>query len=353
MLHLFNRIYLDTPDVLYNTKIGAAYFDWSHTIKENLKPDDQFIAPAFDFDDAENLFLNMLLADDKRAIHADIESFAKIAATWYKSTTNMSADDWAVYAACIVKHRELYNESYEGMKDFLIQYWDKAPELDMSSYQYTPSLEFMVASQVSGDTRYKSNLKKTFATFMRREIDDGLMCLMQHMELNILDDELQKVLGNTGDLLDVSDYSSLNFFKEIFGSSTYKSFENVNKSPYIAGSAGKFTLEGLTYTQAKKVVDAAVDVCSKLENTGSAQSSIAMFRTLDDEIPYLNSIMKGELTDTQLNKVIKEFLECKTDATHVSSTDIGRMGKINTIFISYCRTLYRTNLEKLKNYSLK
>ena len=353
MLHLFNRVYLDTPDVLYNTKIGAAYFDWSHTIKEDLKPDDQFIAPAFDFADAENLFLNMLLADDKRAIHADIESLAKIAATWYKSTTNMTADDWAVYAGCIVKHRELYNESCEGMKEFLLQYWDEAPELDLTSYEFTPSIEFMVASHVSGNKQYESNLKKTFATFMRREIEDGLMSLMQHMELNILDDELQKILGNTGDLLDVSDYSSLKFFKEIFESSTYKSSERVTKSPYLAGSAGKFTLDGLSYTQAKKVVDAAVDVCARLENTGSAQSSTAMFRSISDELPYLNSIVKGELTTTQLNRAIKEFLECKTDATHVSSTDIGRMGKINTIFISYCRTLYRTDSEKLSNYSLK
>jgi len=353
MLHLFNRVYLDTPEHLYNAKIGGAYFWWADTLDEKEKPDNRFVAPSFDFNDAENLFANLFLMEDKRIIHADIEQFAKIAAVWYKSVTNMTAADWDVYASCIVKHRELYNEPHEGMKDFLLQYWDEAPELDLSDYRFTPSLEFMVASHVSGNTEYQSNLKKTFATLMRREIEDGIMSLMQHMELNILDDELQKILGNDGDLLDVSDYSSLKFFKEIFESATYSNPWHDTKSPYAAGSAGKFTLNGLTHPQAKKVVDAAVEVCTRLEDTGSAQSSTAMFRSISDELPYLNSIVKGELTTTQLNKAIKEFLECKTDATHVSSTDIGRMGKINTIFISYCRTLYRTDSEKLANYSLK
>jgi len=336
-LHLFDRVYIE--DMQY---IDSAY--WGALIYDGVNKEDSAIHSHLwlgdDLTDAlgESTFLEKMqeiaALDKKYIIYADHSSFAEIIATWLKSITNLDQaayDKWVD----IYMWKRLRNgcENLDSLKTAMKAAWNDASQLDLSSLNVTPSVEFLLPTVwVDANHSSKAKCKTIISDFVKRSYEDFILEGKNFIDTNIYKQSIQTLFGGTGKTHE--NYMELPQLA-VFANSYFN-----ESGSRIPGGDGKINLANVPSSDFEAIKTATNIAYSVFDGFG------------EDEMNwlYLPSVAAGELTDEEFTLVINEI---KT-ANNLPWIPFDLESSINFEGISYLQDLaVNNNTAELTKYSLR
>jgi len=188
---------------------------------------------------------------EKIVIFADEENFSKIIVSWLKSTTNMDKDSFETFADCYGHKMQVYSNPCDSLISRIKSLWDTAEVSDFSDLDFSPSIEFMLATAFyDRNFSKKEKLKKLFARFIKRTYELYILEVRKHIDTYILDDDAQKILGGHS--------KTIKNYLELDKMSVYKApyFKNLDGAPYFKSyQPGKNSKLDLSLISDKDVKD--------------------------------------------------------------------------------------------------
>jgi hypothetical protein len=300
----------------------------------------------------EQLFLELMVRDDKVTIFANNDAFAKIATFWLKSSTNMDNAAFETWVSCYKFRADVYSSSNNQLIELLKTHWNSAPSADFTSINFGPSFEFALASAfVNKEFAKKEKFKELLSKFIKRDYENLILEARKHLDTYILDKDLQEVLGGSG--------KTLQNFRELPRMSIYREpfFRDIISTvppdrSYKPGKASKIDLSNATEAEANELCTLTNDINMAIVNS-TASTGLSGIVNVDSEQDwkYITSVKSGVLTDTEYNQVIDEILAEKIAIVHVP----GNLYKqVLFVLLPYIKSLKQeNNISLLQKFALK
>jgi len=369
-LHLFNNVFIDHIDHLW-IETGSNIIVVSSNEAGELETNPNCLNYEATVSDliGDGRTMADFISDTidltgKITIYADPDAYAEIVASWLKSTTNMDAGAYTNWMN-IFKFASLTSTKDEPELFTALQgAWASATAFDYSSKDFAPSYEFLLASAFADvDFSKKAKLKTLLTKFIKREYENVILETRRHIDYNILDKDIQTLIGGTTYTTDISLENIRTTFPELdkFRSSFYRdeSTSGPNESAYHPGT---FTVDSkidISLTSAAELTS----LCSFVDTallaiTRSSHSDLSSLTA--DQVSkiweargwtYGESIRTGEITNDQYVAAVNEIIAQSHGLIHVP---FDLRGSILTTGISYLRTLkVDDNTGELQKYTLK
>jgi hypothetical protein len=353
MLHLFNKVYLETEErislqenraVISNNNgyiIGAELSNFS---SGSLV----YFSTSLDEQELPNIFLSLKEKSQesgKRCIlYTDDETFVKIAAIWFKTITNFTKEEFTFWLKSFCykerlnqKDNNKYNDnSYLNSFSKYIDIWDEVSPIDLNLGDVNYSYEFYFGSFLY-NKKFSEKVKKTLSLFMRRSYIEIFLDAKIMILSNILDPKMQEFLGGSNKTLD--NYQELPKV-EIF---LNENIWNSDKPLQVSNSAS-FNWENLNQELANKLTDTITDLHNNYENFVYDSSNLSKWKFL----PY---VLGKDLGDDELDEVIEDLLVDRGDQNFISKTDYENVNFV--LWTHICNLKNSNETEKLFNYTLK
>ena len=399
MLHLFDDVFLqqdkhiDTFNyrVVISEKYGTDDLKNTSVYPKTLKTGKTWIEALGNI-----TFSNFIrdlydIKEEKIVIFADEENFSKIIVSWLKSTTNMDKDSFETFADCYGHKMQVYSNPCDSLISRIKSLWDTAEAYDFSDLNFSPSIEFMLATAFyDRNFSKKEKLKKLFAHFIKRTYEGYILEVRRHIDTYILDSDAQRILGGHS--------KTIRNYLELDKMSVYKSpyFKNVSNKPYSesyqpgknskldlsllgdeniknlcnvteefaisimgfsypAGLSGVSNVNFSNVPFAKMMTDAGIWpawmseetkalIIKDLINAGHVPNPSHTFK-------YMDSVKKGILSEEDYNTVLDDNLKEKIAMIYIPF-DLGQ--QILFVFLPYIKSLAQEGMrEKLFKFTLK
>jgi len=333
-LHLFNKVYLELNDYLDYVDMGAV-------IHPNVSPDIQVDWKGKSLSDAlKRKPLKMKLTElfeveSKYVIYCDVPTFAKIAATWLKSSTNMNVGSYETYIDCYLHRRNAFDGSgTEEFKAALLSAWSAANKYDFREANIKYNLEFLLPSILGNSShRGRDQLRSVVSNFIKRHYEYIFLDAKDYIDLYILDEDVQKLFGGSGktaiDCLDLPDLE------------IYKSDWWTTSGTVVPGNASKLNLDSISKSDLAKL---------KATTKKAAKAFYSEAINLHDW-KFLDIVIDRELNDSELDEFIQYWTHEKSEMSFIPH-DL--RPSLSFVFLSYLKNLAKTNdIAAIRNYSIK
>lgn len=369
MLHLFNEVFIEHKDQLWiptGSRIIVVSSDPAGDLETNanclnhVATVDELIGDGRTMQDFVNDTIDLT---GKIVIYADPAPFAEIVASWLKSTTNMDADAYAKWMS-IYKFTSITNaKDVPALFTALEGAWASATAFDYSSKDFIPSYEFLLASAFADiDFSKKAKLITLLSKFIKREYENVILETRRHIDYNILDSDIQTLIGGTTYTTDISLENIRTTFPELdkFRVAFYR--DGVNGPTSVAYRPGTFSVDS-KIDLSRASADELTSPCSFVDSallamTRSSHSDLSGLT--GDQVSkiwesrgwtYAESIRTGDITNDQYVAAVNEIVAQSHGLIHVP---FDLRESILTTGISYLRTLkVDANTGELQKYTLK
>ncbi len=369
MLHLFNEVFIEHKDQLWiptGSRIIVVSGDEAGELETNPNCLNH-VATVSDLigegRTMEDFISDTMDLTGKIVIFADAEPFAEIVASWLKSTTNLDADAYAnwmnIYKfTCITNAKEVV-ELFTALQDA----WASATAFDYSGKDFIPSYEFLLASAFA-DINFskKAKLITLLTKFIKREYENVILETRRHIDYNILDKDIQTLIGGTTYTTDISLENIRTTFPELdkFRVAFYR--DSVSGPIEAAYRPGTFSVDS-KIDLSRASADELTSLCSFVDSallamTKSSHSDLSGLT--GDQVSkiwesrgwtYAESIRTGEITNDEYVAAVNEIIAQSHGLIHVP---FDLRGSVLTTGISYLRTLkVDDNTGELQKYTLK
>jgi len=349
MIHLFNNVFLE-QDTYLNTLDTCIVV--SKEYGGNVYNTKSIIAAAETLTPQSVIQLGFT-KNEKVTIYADTFHFAQIATHWLKSTVNFDQDSFDVWVDCYNHTLEMYGKQNTQLAQIMKDSFEDTEEGDYSHIDYMPSYEFLIASVFADSgSSHKSKLKTLMSKMIKREYEDTILECRRHIDILILDNDLQELLGGSGKT--IKNYKELPGMKPFVNNcwNNRKSIE-IGKA-YVGGAGSKLDISNGTEKEVKELVDIVQKVTSAIYgDMAFNQSGTGIQSPISSEMmfKYLDSVYKGELTDEEFESALQEILDEKIALIYLPFT-LG--GSIVLPFVTYIRSLKQEDeLDKLAKFTIK
>jgi hypothetical protein len=331
------------------------------------------------------------IKEKKIVIYADEENFSKILVYWLKSTTNMDKDSFEIFADCYGHKMQVHSNPCDSLISRMKSMWDTAEVSDFSDLDFSPSIEFMLATAFyDRNFSKKEKLKKIFAYFIKRIYELYILEVRKHIDTYILDADAQKILGGHS--------KTIKNYLELPKMSVYKSpyFKNLDGTPYIKsyspGTTSKLDLSLISDEDVENLCNVtdefAISTMGYSDPGGLTGTSNANFSTIPFEkmmtgtrtwpvwmseetkalvikdimdaghlgdpsynFKYMDSARKGILSEEDYNNVLDDNLKEKIAMVHIPQ-DLTE--QILFVLLPYIKSLAQQGMrQKLVKFTLK
>ncbi len=175
MIHLFNNVFLEQDVFINQLNKNVVISEKYNTRDIAASPSAISVSETLEVALGEKTigeFLKslMIYGNEKVMIYADNASFAAIAASWLKSSTNMDQEALDVFADCYKFKLHVFRKRNDQLAEFLKTMWSTAPAFDFAAEDFMPSFEFSLASGFANrDFSKKEKNKLLFSKFFKSE----------------------------------------------------------------------------------------------------------------------------------------------------------------------------------------
>ena len=367
----------DLKDTSVHTKTLKAGKTWNETLGDITFSD--FIRYLYD------------ITGEKIVIFADEENFSKILVSWLKSTTNMDKDSFEIFADCYGHKMQVHNNPCYSLISRIKSLWDTAEVSNFSDLNFSPSIEFMLATALyDRNFSKKEKLKKLFAHFIKRTYEFFILEVRRHIDTYILDNDAQRILGGHS--------KTIKNYLELDKMSVYKApyFKNFEGTPYVKsyspGTNSKLDLSLISDKDVENLCNVteefAISIMGCSDPGGLTGSSNVGFSKVPFEkmmtgsitwpvwmseetkalitkdfinaghfggpsynFKYMDSARKGILSEEDYNNVLNDNLKEKIAMVHIPQ-DLTE--QILFVFLPYIKSLAQQEMrEKLFKFTLK
>lgn len=333
-LHLFNKVYLELHNYLDYCEMGAV-------ICPQATPDIDVdwkgvsLSDSLEKKSLKTKFTELFKIESKYVIYCDVSTFAEIAATWLKSSTNMNAESYETYIDCYLHRRNAYDGSgTEEFKAALLSAWSAAKKYDFKEADLKYNLEFLLPSVISSFDHYgKDQLKSVVSSFIKRHYEYIFLDAKDYIDLYILDEDVQKLFGGSGktavDYLDLPDL-------EIYKSDWWNA-----SGTAVPGKNSKLNLDLISKSDLRKLK-------STTEKAAKAFYSEAINL---HNWKFLDIVIDRELNDDELSEFIEYWTHEKNEMSFIPH-DL--RPSLSFVFLSYLKNLSKAkDLTAIRNYSIR
>jgi hypothetical protein len=240
MLHLFDDVFLQQDKYIdaFNYRVVISKTYGTDDLKDmSVHPKTLKTGKTWNEAVGDTTFSGFIrdlydIKGEKIVIFADEENFSKIIVSWLKSTTNMDKDSFETFADCYGHKMQVYSNPCDSLISRIKSLWDTAEVSDFSDLDFSPSIEFMLATAFyDRNFSKKEKLKKLFARFIKRTYEFYILEVRKHIDTYILDTDAQRILG--GHSKTIKNYLELDkmsvykapYFKNLGGGPYFKSYE--------------------------------------------------------------------------------------------------------------------------------
>jgi hypothetical protein len=368
MLHLFNEVFIEQEEKL-EVSIGSRVIVISSVYNIDMKGNPKCITCVDTLTELltditlEQFFRETMALTGKIVIYANDEAFSQIIASWLKSSTNMSEEQYACFVT-MYKFRSTTNGNrWFNLFGLLQTAWDSAPEYNFSDVDFLPSYEFLLATAfLNPNFDKKEKLVYLMTKFIKREYEEVILEVRRHIDSLILDRDLQTFLGASEYIanIDVENIKTqlpqLQLYAEPFWTE-----EIYSQSPraYHPGSfdlgASKIDISLASPADLSALCEFTEDVIytfhTATPETENFTRSVIVNQFESRGWPYKNSVAYGLLTHEEYLTALGQILAEKYFLIHVP---LDLRESIFVQLIPLFKSLKNTNnLEALQKFTLK
>lgn len=336
MLHLFNKVYLEFDDKI---EIG---FDRVVISEANGKAMHQALdkvaygelisfGETYESVVAESFvgFISSLkdfgnTSGKRVVIYCDAEAYKKFIAQWFKTILpNLDADtfkkivDFTIYNQRVVSNTQLssvYSVTmttlWSGFDD-ITDHWEATKPLTAEesvafkqlglSYSY----EFLMATYLAGETKYKDALKKTMHMFMSRWFAEVFTDNRQMVLLNLTNHKFLSSFGidpSTVDITAIDPLENIPQLKSYADNQIWERGEDLSE-----GIFGVCNLKGISKTKCNNLTKTILNIYDNFEGMEIDRS---MFQVIKEWVPIAT---RDEITDEEMEEVISYVVSSPFD----------------------------------------
>jgi hypothetical protein len=332
MLHLFNKVYLEFDD---NIEIGFDRVVISQEYgSQMLQALDkvaygELLAYGKTYDDvvSESFvgFISSLKDFGNRTgkrviIYCDRDAYKKMISQWFKVVlpsldveTFKTIIEYTIYNQRVVSNTQLSSvhsisvaSLWEDMSD-ISEHWEAAKKLTDNEKQAFKMLginfsyEFLMATYLSGDTRYKEELRRTMHMFMRRWFSEVFTDNRQMVLLNLPNHKFQTTFGIDPEQINLTAVDPLENIPQLAAYSDDEIWERGDDPS--TGIYGTCNLQGISKAKCKKLTDTILNIYAKFEGMEIDRS---MFQVVKEWLPIAS---RDTITDEEMEEVIEYVVE--------------------------------------------
>jgi hypothetical protein len=357
MIHLFNNVFLE-QDIFINQLNKNIVISETYNTQDISASSNALLVSAT-LEDAldgrsigEFLKSLMIYGNEKIMIYADNTTFAALAASWLKSSTNMDQEALDVFADCYKYKLQVFRKRNDQVVEFLKTVWDTAPVFDFTTDDFMPSFEFCLASGFANrDFNKKEKLKALLSKFIKREYEDLILEARKHLDTYILDQDLQQLLGGSGKTLqNFRELPRMSIYREPFFKDSLDNMPNLN--PYQPGENGKLNISRATDEELAELCQLTDDINMAIMRSAEPSGlSGAVSIQLTPSWVYASSVKSGLLTDAEYNSVLDEIL---AEPIAMPRVPFDLRDQIVFVFLPYIKTLKKSNnTSMLEKFTLR
>lgn len=356
MLHLFNNVFveqekyinlLEAPDIIV---VSADYKLDPINVSENVSKTGTNIDEILGESTMQQWFADLISKTTKVVIYADNDSFAKIASTWLKSSTNMDADSYNLFVDCYGFHIKSSSKTNNELVTKLKDAFAGAETLNLSGIDYKPSFEFLFASALH-DINFakKAKLVTLISKFLKRYYEETILEIRREIDVHALSSNLQTVLGGSGKNL-----SNLNTLPDmaVFAGDYWKDEVSVASSKsYLPGTNSKIDLSKATDAEVNALVAVVKKVRLAIMEVSEEDIHANLVYDTVGSYTYINTVKNGDLDNTQFNTVLSEMIDKNIDILNVPNDLVD---SIVNVFLSHVKSLKKaSDFTALQKFTLK
>ena len=367
-LHLFNEVFID-----YHTEMhipqGSKVIIFSDTYNTDMDTNPNCVSchdtldARLDGDTIQDFFTDTIALTGQHIIYANEDDFARIVASWLRSTTNMTADEFGVWLGIYKYNCKTNARRHDILYPAMQNAFADAPVYDLSSVDFNPSFEFLLASAFYNiNFSKKSKLVSILTGFIKREYEDFVLDVRRNIDGLILDSALQTQLGASSfneniDLDNITtQFSGLSVFRAPYWSDdvTIPSQSTAYHPGDFAGGLTKLDLSLASEAELNALLQFTQDYMWVLAGGGDASDQIS------DELmgkifgprgfAYKSCILSNTLTDEQYASAVNEIINESKGLVFMPPQLVD---SVLVPLIPFFRSLKTLDLDKLQKYTLK
>lgn len=353
MLHLFNNVLIEQDKYINLLAAPEIIIASSEYVTDDNKVNDAVIQAE---ETVEGLigdsdwFTNLMSKTNKVIIYASNDNFAKIVATWLKSTTNMDSDAYSLFVDCYNFHEKTHGKINNELQTALKSAYEGAPTIDFSANDFKPSIEFLFASAMhDANFAKKPKLVSLLSKFLKRQYEEMILESRRDIDRNALNSTLQTLLGGSDKTLDtINELPDMAVFSGAYWNDSITI--TPNKS-YLPGLNSKINISNATNDE----LDALVAVAKKVRlKTKDISSDDVHSKLVDDfmgSYTYIHTVKDGTLSNEQYDEVIASMISNPIETNYLP-TDLE--DSIIKVFLSHLKSLKQaSDLTALQKFALK
>jgi hypothetical protein len=357
MIHLFNSVFLEEDRFTYqghkNIMVSELYATPDVANYPLVLASGKTLNDVLDGKTIGEFLKSLMLYGDERVvIYADNVAFATIITAWLKSTTNMDQESFDVFTDCYAFKCSMYSRPNEQLGGFMKAMWSTTEVFDFLSDEFTPSVEFALASAFyDRNFSKKEYFKVTLSKFIKREYEQMILEARKHLDTYILDNDLQTVLGGSNKTLEnFRELPRMSIYREPFFKDTVETVRP-NES-YNPGRTSKLDIGLATDSEITELCAVTDDITMSINNS---TEPIGLTGSVNNESAggwhYIMTVKNGTLTDSEYNSVIDDILNETIAIVHIPSA---MAEQVLFVFLPYIKTLKQENKTALlQKFTLK
>jgi hypothetical protein len=380
MIHLFNEVFVeqDSKITIYpvfpnaqvqeNLYVVAVISEVYNTSDLQANPACLYSANNLNalyqqhgWEGIEDFLKVLMVLNRKIIIYADNNAMSVIAATVFKSLTNMEQAQLDTYIS-IYKYR-CYTSSkhYGDLYEKISMEFASSPAIDFSNFDFVPSFEFCLASAFYDiNFSHKDKLIYLLSKFIKREYEDIILEVRKHIDSFIMHHHLQEALGATEYVthIDINTIKTqmprLAIYREPFYvEELYVPGHKAYRPGSFARGECKLNIALCTPEELAELISVTEDMVYLLtENEElTKEQVVAMFE--GSNWKYINSVSSGTylLTEAEYVDAVNDMINERTSIGH-SPLDLRE--SILLPLISYFISLKNRNLlDELQKFTIK
>jgi hypothetical protein len=357
MIHLFNNVFLEQEhmlEVFSKVVVISSKYNTDMNKNPNCLYCGDTLEDVLGDKTLEQFLREMMGKEEKVVIFANNEAFAKIAAAWLKSSTNMDKAAFETWAGCYKFKCDVYSRPNDQLFELLKATWDSAVAYNFADVDFSPSFEFALASAFA-DRNFgkKEQFKTLLSKFIKREYEQQILEARKHLDTYILDTDLQTLLGGSGKTLEnFRTLPRMSIYREPFFRDTIDTVPP--NQAYWPGKVGKLDISKATDAELTELCTLTDDINIAIMNfsvpaglSGSVNGELYQSRGWK----FITSVKNGVLTDTEYNEALDEILAERIAVIHVP---FDLREHILFVFLPLVKSLKQeNNLAALEKFTLK
>ena len=378
MIHLFNEVFVEQESkitifpVYPNAQVQESVYsvcvisETYNTPDLESNPTCVFLANSlshlyekYEYSGIEDFIRALMLKENKVVIYASNEVMAEIVAVVFKSTTNMEQSQMETYVSAYAWRNVTNAKHFGNLYDFMLAKFSDAATIDFSDVDFLPSYEFLLASAFNNlEFAKKDKLKYLLAKFIKREYEEVILEVRNHIDNLILDKDIQLALGGTSYVSNIdadtikTQLPALQVYKApYFTEELYAPQHKAYRPGSYARGESKLNISLCTSEELTALTNFTEDFLYLSANSDILdKETVSQFYESRGWV-YKDSAASGILTDAEYTSIINEMLQEKY---YLRFVPLDLRETILLQIITYFKTLKNeNNLEELQKYTLK